>query len=118
LTVGYTVYSKYLVSALESDTASIRIANEKYVVPSLISVLQSWETTMNSSIASAISLCSILLYVYIIITLLAFLVFWMMYLKRMNTQLNQTIQMLNMIPFKLLPKSRKETKQFITWIIK
>ena len=36
----------------------------------------------------------------------------------MNTQLNQTIQMLNMIPFKLLPKSRKETKQFITWIIK
>lgn len=26
--------------------------------------------------------------------------------------------MLNMIPFKLLPKSRKQTKQFIAWIIK
>jgi hypothetical protein len=48
-----------------------------------------------------------MLYVYIIFTLLAFLIFWLMYLKRMNTQLNQTIQMLNMIPFKLLPKSRK-----------
>lgn len=26
--------------------------------------------------------------------------------------------MLNMIPFKLLPKSRKETKAFIAWIIR
>ncbi len=59
-----------------------------------------------------------MLYVYVILTSLGFMIFWMMYLKKMNTQLNQTIQMLNMIPFKLLPKSRKETKQFITWIIK
>jgi len=73
---------------------------------------------MKENISSTISLCSIMLYVYIILTSLAFLIFWMMYLKKMNTQLNQTIQMLNMIPFKLLPKSRKETKQFITWIIK
>ena len=77
-----------------------------------------WEFVMKDNISGAVSLCSIMLYVYVIITVLAFLIFWMMYLKRMNTQLNQTIQMLNMIPFKLLPKSRKETKQFITWIIK
>jgi hypothetical protein len=62
---------------------------------------------MKDNINGTVSLCSIMLYVYIIITVLAFLIFWMMYLKRMNTQLNQTIQMLNMIPFKLLPKSRK-----------
>jgi len=70
-------------------------------------VLTSWEDVTNQNINSTISLCSILLYVYIIITTFGFLIFWMMYLKKMNTQLNQTIQMLNMIPFKLLPKSRK-----------
>lgn len=83
-----------------------------------MSVLASWQDVTDQNISSTVSLCSIMLYVYIIITTFGFLIFWMMYLKKMNTQLNQTIQMLNMIPFKLLPKSRKETKQFITWIIK
>ena len=65
-----------------------------------------------------INLCSILLYVFIIVSIILFLLVWLYYLRSLNTSLNQTIQMLNMIPFKLLPKSRKETKLFIAWIIR
>jgi hypothetical protein len=54
-----------------------------------------------------VSLCTILLYVFVILSVLSFLLFWLYYLRKLNTELNQTIQMLNMIPFKLLPKSRK-----------
>ena len=59
-----------------------------------------------------------MLYIFIIISTLSFLLFWLYYLRKLNTEINQTIQMLNMIPFKLLPKSRKETKMFIAWIIR
>lgn len=73
---------------------------------------------MSTEGSSFISLCTILLYVYIIMSVLSFLIFWLYYLRKLNTELNQTIQMLNMIPFKLLPKSRNETKAFIAWIIR
>lgn len=65
-----------------------------------------------------INLCSIILYIFVILSVLLFLLVWLYYLRILNTSLNQTIQMLNMIPFKLLPKSRKETKVFIAWIIR
>jgi hypothetical protein len=54
-----------------------------------------------------ISLCTILLYVYIILSIPFFLIFWLYYLWKLNTELNKTIQMLKMIPLNLLPKSRK-----------
>ena len=81
-------------------------------------MLQVWEEELGASGRSAISLCSIMLYVFVVCSGLAFLLLWLYYLRKLNTEINQTIQMLNMIPFKLLPKSRKETKMFITWIIK
>ena len=93
-------------------------ANELYVLPVLVGMISQWEQSMSAQGSSFISLCTILLYVYIIISVLAFLIFWLYYLRKLNTELNQTIQMLNMIPFKLLPKSRKETKAFIAWIIR
>jgi hypothetical protein len=65
-----------------------------------------------------VNACELTLYLFTILSALFFLLFWLYYLRRMNTELNQTIQMLNMIPFKLLPKTRKETKLFITWIIR
>lgn len=73
---------------------------------------------MTSNGNSLVSLCTILLYVFIVLSVLAFLTLGLYYLRKLNTELNQTIQMLNMIPFKLLPKSRKETKMFIAWIIR
>ena len=49
----------------------------------------------------------IVFYLYVILTLFGFLIGWLTYLRSINTDMNQTIQMLNMIPLKLLPKSRK-----------
>lgn len=39
LKIGYSVFSKFLVSVDNKDVADIRIANEKFVVPALIKVL-------------------------------------------------------------------------------
>lgn len=83
-----------------------------------MSLLKLWDETVTAEGDNLISLCTIMLYVFIILSVLCFLLFWLYYLRKLNTELNQTIQMLNMIPFKLLPKSRKETKLFIAWIIR
>lgn len=64
------------------------------------------------------NLSSIFLYIFTVLTLLLYLSIWLMYLRELNTGLNQTIQMLNMIPLKVLPNSNKETKRFIRWIIR
>lgn len=68
--------------------------------------------------SSSSNLSSIFLYIFTVLTFLFFLSFWLMYLRELNTGLNQTIQMLNMIPLKVLPNSNKETKRFIRWIIR
>lgn len=81
-------------------------------------MLAIWQTSLSDQGRSLISLCTILLQVFIILSVLCYLVVWLYYLRKLNTELNQTIRMLNMIPFKLLPKSRKETKVFISWIIR
>ncbi len=41
----------------------------------------------------------------------------MIYLKGQNTKMNQTIQMLNMIPINMLPKARRDTRDFLNWLI-
>lgn len=94
------------------------LANQLYVIPALLSMLSVWEGSLASEGNGMINLGTILLYVFVILSVLAFLLLWLYYLRKLNTELNQTIQMLNMIPFKLLPKSRKETKLFIVWIIR
>lgn len=81
-------------------------------------MINTWNMALTGEGESIISLCTIMLYVFIIASVVCFLLLWLYYLRKLNTELNQTIQMLNMIPFKLLPKSRKETKMFIAWIIR
>lgn len=73
-------------------------------------ILDLLDTTLNK--------ITIFLYVFIVGMLVIFLTFWLFWLKGLNTGLNQTIQMLNMIPLKVLPSSNRETKRFIRWIIK
>jgi hypothetical protein len=115
---GYEVYSKYLITPEKTMNGEVWLANQLYVVPALVTMLQVWEDSLSNEGSGMISLCTILLYVFVILSVLAFLLLWLYYLRKLNTELNQTIQMLNMIPFKLLPKSRKETKLFIAWIIR
>jgi hypothetical protein len=51
------------------------------------------------------------------ITIIGFILLWGVYLRRLNLRLNQTIQMLNMIPIKMLPKGRQDIAEFFNWII-
>lgn len=84
----------------------------------MVNILALWDATVTTNGDYVVNACSLMLYLFTIVSALFFLLFWLYYLRKMNTELNQTIQMLNMIPFKLLPKSRKETKLFIAWIIR
>lgn len=96
----------------------MRRANENYGAPALLRMMKIWMETINGLISQAISICSILFYVYIVISILGFLFGFLVYLSRFNTELNEAIKMLNMIPFKLLSRSRKETRKFLVWIIR
>ena len=115
---GYEVYSKYLITPEKAMSKQVWLANQLYVVPALVLLLEAWEDSLGRQGSAMVRLCAILLYAFVILSVLAFLLLWLYYLRKLNTELNQTIQMLNMIPFKLLPKSRKETKLFIAWIIR
>jgi hypothetical protein len=59
-----------------------------------------------------------LLVLYMIMSGIVFLLLWLLYLRRLNVKLNQTIQMLNMIPIRMLPKSRRDIRDFFAWIIR
>ena len=59
-----------------------------------------------------------MLALYIIVSMVGFFLLWLLYLNKLNIRLNQTIQMLNMIPMKMLPKGRKDIREFFNWIIK
>jgi hypothetical protein len=58
-----------------------------------------------------------MVYFYISLTIFGFLTLWLIYLKGQNTKMNQTIQMLNMIPINMLPKNRRDTRDFLNWLI-
>jgi predicted histidine transporter YuiF (NhaC family) len=62
---------------------------------------------MNNEVDKATNLVSILFYIYIFAGLLVFIISWLLYLSNVNTEINEAIRMLNMIPFKLLSSSRK-----------
>ncbi len=58
-----------------------------------------------------------MVYFFVSLTILGFLTLWLIYLKGQNTKMNQTIQMLNMIPINMLPKTRRDTRDFLNWLI-
>jgi hypothetical protein len=51
-------------------------------------------------------------------SLFGFALLWALYLNKLNIRMNQTIQMLNMIPIRMLPKGRRDVRDFFNWIIK
>jgi hypothetical protein len=69
-------------------------------------------------LASAGSIITLLLVMYLVASAFGFLLLWLLYLRRLNVRLNQTIQMLNMIPIRMLPKSRRDIRDFFAWIIR
>lgn len=61
---------------------------------------------------------TVILVLYLMVSVIGYFLIWLLYLKKLNVKLNQTIQMLNMIPIKMLPKSRKDIRDFFSWIIR
>ena len=72
----------------------------------------------NDSVKSSANLLTLFLALYMIVSLIGFVMLWLLYLNKLNIRLNQTIQMLNMIPMKMLPKGRKDIRDFFNWIIR
>lgn len=62
----------------------IWLANQLYVIPALISMLQVWQQKIASQGSSLINLCTILLYVFVIFSVICFLLFWLYYLRKLN----------------------------------
>ena len=50
---------------------------------------------------------TICFYLYVVVMCFMFAIPWSLYLRRMNIKLNQTIQILNVIPMSLIPVGRK-----------
>lgn len=115
---GVISFSKYLHSTSPSEIVGLFPANVHYIEPAILSLLSMEQNFLVTIFSSSASLTSIFFYIYAVVTLLLFISLWLMYLRELNVGLNQTIQMLNMIPLKVLPNSNKETKRFIRWIIR
>lgn len=89
-----------------------------YVNHYIMTLFSKWKDAFNSSIATTRSRLTIVLALYIIMSLVAFALLWALYLNKLNVRLNQTMQMLNMIPIRMLPKGRRDIRDFFNWIIK
>ena len=59
-----------------------------------------------------------MLAMYILISVLGFTLLWFLYLNKLNMKMNQTMQMLNMIPMRIIPKNRKDIRDFFDWILR
>jgi hypothetical protein len=77
-----------------------------------------WKRTTDGNLSSMDNIITKLLVLYMIMSGIVFLLLWLLYLRRLNVKLNQTIQMLNMIPIRMLPKSRRDIRDFFAWIIR
>jgi hypothetical protein len=80
-------------------------------------IFKEWKDRFVTQAHSLISLSNVVTYLYMTLTILGYVSLWMIYLQNQNTKINQTIQMLNMIPMKMLPKNRKDTRDFLNWLI-
>jgi hypothetical protein len=91
---------------------------DQFIIPSFEKIFSTWKLHIDNNLADFRKYSEISLYIYLIVTFIGFGIFWMMYLNKLNTQLNQTIQMLNMIPISMLPKERKDIREFLSNIIR
>ena len=86
-----------------SQYISIEYIQYDYINKYLLNLFEVWKREFNNSLTSKKNTLLVCLALYVIITVLGFIIVWGVYLKRLNLRLNQSIQMLNMIPIKMLP---------------
>lgn len=83
-----------------------------------MNVFDLWKKTFDQDVVGMINTVTIVLVLYLSFSIVGYLLLLAIYLRSLNRKLNQTIQMLNMIPIRMLPKSRKDIRDFFSWIIK
>jgi hypothetical protein len=106
-------------STLERERyLEIEHAQYDYINVFLLEIFTLWKTTLDLNISNMANTIAIVLVFYLIISIIGYIMMWLFYLRRLNVKLNQTIQMLNMIPIKMLPKSRRDIRDFFGWIIR
>lgn len=89
-----------------------------YGSKAILMMIRTWENSMKNQVNNAKNLISIIFYIYILAGMLFFFIIGLLYMNKVNNEINEAIRMLNMIPFQLLSSSRKETRNFIIWIIR
>jgi ABC-type Fe3+ transport system permease subunit len=89
-----------------------------YINLLLMDIFGIWKSSLDGSLTSTRNSLTLTIVLFLICSILGFLFLWALYLSKLNVRLNQTIQMLNMIPIRMLPKSRKDIRDFFSWIIK
>lgn len=88
-----------------------------YVNIYLLKLFDVWSSSFNDAVSTMTSTLIICLALYILISVVGCILFWAVYLRKLNRRLNQTIQMLNMIPIRMLPRGRQDISDFFNWII-
>lgn len=113
LHAGLTTYFSYLINFNSSSPTLLTeliTAHTTTTAPAMLIILSTWRDYFINSIDSFKQFSNIIIYLYLIITVISFLSLWMIYLNKLNSKLNMTIQMLNMIPIRMLPKGRKDAQ--------
>jgi len=113
LHAGLNTYFSLLTNINTTHLSSITHAHSTTTGPAMLLILKTWKNYFTNEINSFKSFSTILIYLYITMTIISFLSLWMIYLNKQNDKMNRTIQMLNMIPMGMIPKNRKDTREFI-----
>lgn len=88
-----------------------------YVNKYTLKLFDVWSSSFNDSLSAKTNTLIICLALYMLVSVVGCILFWALYLRRLNRRLNQTIQMLNMIPIRMLPRGRQDISDFFNWII-
>jgi hypothetical protein len=117
LRAGITTFSSVLINYEKNDLEDIVKGHYEVVGPAIMMILGQWKDYFTTQVSTFQAYSNAIIYLYITCTFIGYVSLWMIYLRNQNTKMNQTIQMLNMIPMNMLPKNRKDTKDFLNWLI-
>jgi NADH:ubiquinone oxidoreductase subunit 3 (subunit A) len=87
-----------------------------YVMPQICSKLEQLIQMKTHELNNREFITNLLFYI-MVLSSTVFMLPWNLYLRRLNIKINQTIQILNIIPMVLIPIYRKETRDFLKWVV-
>ncbi|CAD8156622.1 unnamed protein product [Paramecium pentaurelia] len=106
---GQLAYDPYIYQIDQSMYNYVRKAVDQVQSYQLSMMTNQMDETLNIQL--------ILVIIFILVLLLIFVIYWLPFLTSINSQINQNIQMLNMIPIDVI-KDNKTIRRFLKNIIK